>query len=322
MIKVENLFVKYGALSAVSDVSLTIPDGEAFGIIGRNGAGKTTLVETVEGLRKKTSGKISIDGIDPSDQRKREDLYRLISVQLQSTSYPDKAKVGELCKLFGSLCANPLNINELLLKFGLLEKANKIDKVLDLVSLSGYGSRMPNELSGGQKQKLSIVLALISRPKIIFLDELTTGLDVDARHELWKYLKELKKDGVTIILVTHYMDDVEMICDRIGIMHNGQLVNIGTREELTIASGLTRRVTFTCNKDVVSELNALDGVVRIDSLGDQYTVIVNHNDFPEKCVELLNKNSISYKDFVISRPTMEDVFLQLINESDRGERNA
>lgn len=306
MIKVENLFVKYGALCAVSDVSLTIPDGEAFGIIGRNGAGKTTLVETVEGLRKKTSGKISIDGIDPSDQRKREDLYRLISVQLQSTSYPDKAKVGELCKLFGSLCANPLNINELLLKFGLLEKANK--------SVSS--------LSGGQKQKLSIVLALISRPKIIFLDELTTGLDVDARHELWKYLKELKKDGVTIILVTHYMDDVEMICDRIGIMHNGQLVNIGTREELTIASGLTRRVTFTCNKDVVSELNALDGVVRIDSLGDQYTVIVNHDDFPEKCVELLNKNSISYKDFVISRPTMEDVSLRLMNESDRGERNA
>lgn len=306
MIKVENLFVKYGALCAVSDVSLTIPDGEAFGIIGRNGAGKTTLVETVEGLRKKTSGKISIDGIDPSDQRKREDLYRLISVQLQSTSYPDKAKVGELCKLFGSLCADPLNINELLLKFGLLEKANK--------SVSS--------LSGGQKQKLSIVLALISRPKIIFLDELTTGLDVDARHELWKYLKELKKDGVTIILVTHYMDDVEMICDRIGIMHNGQLVNIGTREELTIASGLTRRVTFTCNKDVVSELNALDGVVRIDSLGDQYTVIVNHDDFPEKCVELLNKNSISYKDFVISRPTMEDVSLRLINESDRGERNA
>ena len=306
MIKVENLFVKYGSMCAVSDVSLTIPDGEAFGIIGRNGAGKTTLVETVEGLRKKTSGKISIDGIDPSDQRKREDLYRLISVQLQSTSYPDKAKVGELCKLFGALCANPLNINELLLKFGLLEKANK--------SVSS--------LSGGQKQKLSIVLALISRPKIIFLDELTTGLDVDARHELWKYLKELKKDGVTIILVTHYMDDVEMICDRIGIMHNGQLVNIGTREELTIASGLTRRVTFTCNKDVVSELNTLDGVVRIDCLGDQYTVIVNHNDFPEKCVELLNKNSISYKDFVISRPTLEDVFLRLINESDRGESNA
>ena len=306
MIKVENLFVKYGSLCAVSDVSLTIPDGEAFGIIGRNGAGKTMLVETVEGLRKKTSGKISIDGIDPSKKKKREDLYGLISVQLQSTSYPDKAKVGELCKLFGSLCANPLNINELLLKFGLLEKANK--------SVSS--------LSGGQKQKLSIVLALISRPKIIFLDELTTGLDVDARHELWRYLKELKKDGVTIILVTHYMDDVEMLCDRIGIMHNGQLVNIGTREELTIASGLTRRVTFTCNKDVVSELNALDGVVRIDSLGDQYTVIVNHNDFPEKCVELLNKNSISYKDFVISRPTMEDVFLRLINESDRGERNA
>lgn len=306
MIKVENLFVKYGSLCAVSDVSFTIPDGEAFGIIGRNGAGKTTLVETVEGLRKKTSGKISIDGIDPSDQRKREDLYRLISVQLQSTSYPDKAKVGELCKLFGALCANPLNINELLLKFGLLEKANK--------SVSS--------LSGGQKQKLSIVLALISRPKIIFLDELTTGLDVDARRELWRYLKELKKDGVTIILVTHYMDDVEMICDRIGIMHNGQLVNIGTREELTIASGLTRRVTFTCNKDVVSELNTLDGVVRIDCLGDQYTVIVNHNDFPEKCVELLNKNSISYKDFVISRPTLEDVFLRLINESDRGESNA
>lgn len=133
----------------------------------------------------------------------------------------------------------------------------------------------------------------------------------------WDNLDNTRKTSSAQVyqILTHYPFDWEQL-------HNGQLVNIGTREELTSASGLTRRVTFTCNKDVVSELNTLDGVVRIDCLGDQYTVIVNHNDFPEKCVELLNKNSIPYKDYVISRPTLEDVFLRLINESDRGERNA
>lgn len=305
MIKVENLLVKYGSLCAVSGVSFSIRDGEAFGIIGRNGAGKTTLIEAMEGLRKRTSGKIEINGIDPSDSSKKEELYRMISVQLQSTNYPDKAKVGDLCKLFGVIYNNSLDYRELLKKFDLAEKFNK----------------PISSLSGGQKQKLSILLALISRPKIVFLDELTTGLDADARHELWKYLKELKSDGVTIILVSHYMDDVEMICDRIGVMSNGQLINVGTRDELTSASGLARRVTFTCSTDILSSITEMPGVVRAECLGDQYVVVASDNNFPEKCANYFDERNILYKDFVVSRPTLEDVFLRLINKNNGGNLN-
>ena len=305
-IKVENLVVKYGDLRAVSDVSLNISDGEAFGIIGKNGAGKTTLVETIEGLRNKTSGNISINGIDPSDNKRRKELYNMISVQLQSTNYPDKAKVEDLCKLFSSICDNPIDYKELLEQFDLIEKINK----------------PVSSLSGGQKQKLSILFALISNPKIIFLDELTTGLDADARRVIWKSLKNLKKNGVTIILVSHYIDDIEMVCDRIGIMKKGKLINVGTKEELIKTSGLSRRITFTCNDDVSSLLSELDGVNTIDSLGDQYTIIVSKENAAKKCSEILDQQKIKYSDYVVSRPTLEDVFLHLINDSNGGENNA
>lgn len=303
-IKVENLIVKYGDYCAVSDVSLEISDGEALGIIGKNGAGKTTLVETMEGLRDKTSGSVSINGIDPSDNKNRKKLYNMISVQLQSTNYPDKAKVGDLCKLFSSICDNPVDYKELLEQFDLTEKVNK-----------SVGS-----LSGGQKQKLSILLALISYPKIIFLDELTTGLDPDARRELWKDLRDLKKKGVTIILVSHYMDDIEMVCDKIGIMKKGKLITVGTKEELIKASGLSRRITFTCNDNVLPLLDKLDGVANIDVLGNQYTIVVSKESAAKKCSEILDKNKIKYTDYVVSRPTLEDIFLHLINESNGDEK--
>lgn len=306
VIKVENLVVKYGDLCAISDISFEVLEGEAFGIIGKNGAGKTTLVETMEGLRKKTSGHISIKGIDPSDNSRRSELYSMIAVQLQSTNYPDKAKVEDLCKLFSSICDNPVDYKQLLEQFDLSEKINK----------------PVNSLSGGQKQKLSILLALISHPKIIFLDELTTGLDADARHELWKSLKDLKKQGVTIILVSHYMDDIEMICDRIGIMQKGKFINIGTKSELIKASGLSRRITFTCDNNVIPILNKLDGVIDIDFLADQYTVIVNSEDTVKKCLETLDKNKIKYTNYIASPPTLEDAFLHLINENNGGESHA
>ncbi len=303
-IKVENLVVKYGDYCAVSDVSLEISDGEALGIIGKNGAGKTTLVETMEGLGDKTSGSVSINGIDPSDNKNRKKLYNMISVQLQSTNYPDKAKVEDLCKLFSSICDNPVDYKELLGQFDLTEKVNK-----------SVGS-----LSGGQKQKLSILLALISHPKIIFLDELTTGLDPDARRELWKDLRDLKKKGVTIILVSHYMDDIEMVCDKIGIMKKGKLITVGTKEELIKASGLSRRITFTCNDNVSVLLDKLDGVANIDVLGDQYTIVVSKESAAKKCSEILGKNKIKYTDYVVSRPTLEDIFLHLINKSNGDEK--
>ena len=306
IIDVQNLVVKYGDLCAVSDVSFKISDGEAFGIIGKNGAGKTTLVETMEGLKEKTSGSIYINGVDPSDAKKRKELYSMIAVQLQSTNYPDKAKVGELCKLFSSICDNPVDYHELLNQFDLSEKINK--------SVSS--------LSGGQKQKLSILLALISRPKIVFLDELTTGLDADARRELWKCLKDLKKNGLTIILVSHYMDDIEMVCDRIGVMKKGKLINVGTKEELIKASGLSRRITFTCNSNVEKMLEELDGIVSVDALGDQYTIVIDKESASKTCSEVLDKNKIEYSDYVVSRPTLEDVFLRLIKESNGGGNNA
>ena len=306
MIKVENLSVQYGRVYAVSDVSFSIGDGEAFGILGRNGAGKTTLVETMAGLRKKTSGSVWIDGVESSEKKRRAELYQTVSVQLQSTNYPDQARVGEICRLFASLYTDHADVRALLQRFDLSDRV-----------------RQPvRTLSGGQKQRLSILLALLSRPRVVFLDELTTGLDADARHELWKYLKGLKKDGVTLILVTHFMDDVEMLCDRVGIMHEGRLVNAGTREQLTDVSGLARRVTFSCDRDITTLLHAMEGVARVDCLGDRYTVVAEREDFPEKCLALLSENKVAYGDFFVSRPCLEDAFLQIIRKNGGRNENA
>ncbi len=199
VIKVHNLYKSYGNVQVLEDVSLTVKKGEVFGLLGANGAGKSTTIECILGTKNFDDGQVSILGMNPKKERKR--LFQKVGVQFQESNYQDKITVKELCEITEVLYKNPLDCNKLLEEFHLQ------DKVKNLVS----------ELSGGEKQRLFIILALIPNPEVVFLDELTTGLDVKARRDVWKCLLNLKKQGLTIFLTSHFMDEVEVLCDKICI---------------------------------------------------------------------------------------------------------
>lgn len=213
VIKVEHLSKSYGNLKAVDDFSFTVKAGTVFGLLGANGAGKSTAIECVLGTKKSDSGKVSVLGLDPSTNRK--ELFEQVGVQFQESHYQDNIKVGELCEVTASLYKKPVDYKNLLTEFGVASKAG------DLVK----------ELSGGQKQRLFIVLALIPNPQVVFLDELTTGLDARARRDVWQILSRLKAEGLSILLTSHYMDEVETLCDEICILKMGKPVFYGTVTE-------------------------------------------------------------------------------------------
>lgn len=205
-------------VQALRGVSLTVLRGEIFGIIGENGAGKSTLSECMTGIRKCDSGTICVLGMNPADKSgaSRKTLLNKIGVQLQQTNFPDKIRVWEMCTLYEGLYGNPASYERLLDEFGLLQKRN-----------------MPvAALSGGQKQRLSVVLALIPQPELLFLDELTTGLDPKARHAVWDVIKSLQERGMTILLTSHFMDEVEYLCTRIAVMKQGTICAEGTPSSL------------------------------------------------------------------------------------------
>lgn len=200
IIRVKQLSKFYNGQAAVNNLNLSVRHGTVFGLIGANGAGKSTTIECILGTKKADSGEIEVLGLNPQKQRKR--LFENVGVQFQEANYQDKIMVTELCEVTQSLYKQPSNYQELLKQFGIANKAKSL----------------VNELSGGQKQKLFIVLALIPNPKVVFLDELTTGLDTRARREVWKILSDLKEKGVTIFLTSHFMDEVEALCDYICIL--------------------------------------------------------------------------------------------------------
>ena len=212
-IKVQNLCKSYGNISAIKDINISVNQGEVFGLLGANGAGKSTTIECILGTKIAEKGTVSILGMNPIADRKR--LFENVGVQFQESNYQDKVTVSELCEVTQSLYKSAANYTDLIEQFGLT------DKLKSLVS----------ELSGGQRQKLFIVLALIPNPKVVFLDELTTGLDTKARREVWHCLSRLKEQGLTIFLTSHFMDEVEALCDRIAILKKGQIVFTGTVTE-------------------------------------------------------------------------------------------
>lgn len=218
VIKVHNLYKSYGNVQVVKGVSLTVKKGEVFGLLGANGAGKSTTIECILGTKNFDDGQISILDMNPKKERKQ--LFQKVGVQFQESNYQDKITVKELCEITEVLYKNPLDFNKLLEQFHLQ------DKVRNLVS----------ELSGGEKQRLFIILALIPNPEVVFLDELTTGLDVKARRNVWKCLLNLKKQGLTIFLTSHFMDEVEVLCDKICILKNGVIDFYGTVEEAVTLS--------------------------------------------------------------------------------------
>ena len=217
-IKVEKLCKSYAQVKAVENVTISIRRGEVFGLLGANGAGKSTTIECILGTKKQDSGTVTILGMSPQKDRKK--LFEKVGVQFQEANYQDKIRVSELCEVTASLYKNPLDYCALLKQFGLSDKLKS----------------QVNELSGGQKQRLFIVLALIPNPEVVFLDELTSGLDVKARRDVWKSLSELKARGITIMLTSHFMDEVEALCDNIMILKNGESVFYGTVKEAVSAS--------------------------------------------------------------------------------------
>ncbi len=208
--EVSNLTVRYGENTAVDKVSFNVQAGEILAIIGPNGSGKTSTVECLEGLRKPAEGSITV--LDKNPLSKRCELYKELGVQLQDVSYPEKIKVDELCEWFASFYDSPANYQ----------------KMLELLDLSAKRKRYVNKLSGGEKQRLSILLSLLPRPKLLILDELTTGLDPEARRNMWDSLSAVRESGTSVVLVSHYMDEVEALADRIVFMLRGKALYTGT----------------------------------------------------------------------------------------------
>jgi ABC-2 type transport system ATP-binding protein len=225
IISVQNLVKNYGSFQAVKDISFNVMEGEIFGLLGPNGAGKSTTLEIIETLRAKTSGKIFVDGLDLD--KDPGEIKKIIGVQLQTSGFYPGLNLLELIKLFGGLYNKDVDGMELLKKVNLADKAKSKSK----------------ELSGGQKQRFSIATTLINTPKIVFLDEPTTGLDPQARRNLWDLIKEIRNNGTTVIITTHYMDEAEQLCDRIAIMDEGKIIKLdspdGMIDEL-VATGFER----------------------------------------------------------------------------------
>jgi ABC-2 type transport system ATP-binding protein len=208
-IEVKGLGKRYGPKIAVDDVSFTVADGEIFGLLGRNGAGKSTTVDCLAGLRVPDRGLIRVAGLDP--RRDRRAVRQLLGVQLQESQLPDRLTVAEAMRLYASFYRQPADIDGLLAQLDLTDKRN-----------TRY-----RRLSGGQKQRLSIALALIGRPRIAILDELTTGLDPVARRDAWQLIDDIRNQGVTIVLVTHFMDEAARLCDQVAIMRDGRIAALG-----------------------------------------------------------------------------------------------
>lgn len=219
IIKVEKLSKSYGNLLAVDNLSLSVKRGTVYGLLGANGAGKSTTIECILGTKRADNGQVSILGYNP--RKDRQKLFQKVGVQFQEGDYQAEIKVSELCEETACLYKNPANWRELCNQFGI---GNKVKNAV-------------KSLSGGERQKLFIVLALIPNPEVVFLDELTTGLDAKARRDVWKILYDLKEKGLTIFLTSHFMDEVEALCDEICILKNGKAVFNGTVEKAKAASG-------------------------------------------------------------------------------------
>lgn len=295
IIDVKNLTKKYGDFTAVNDISFSVRKGETFGILGPNGAGKTTTLEMIEGLKKITAGSVTLDGKDV--QKETHHVKQVIGVQLQASTFFEGLNLVELIDTFASLYNRKVNAMELLKEVQLEEKAKKQVK----------------ELSGGQKQRLSIAVGLVNDPKVLFLDEPTTGLDPQARRNLWDLVEMIKKKGKTVVLTTHYMDEAEVLCDRIAIMDNAKIVALDTTEGLLTKTGVDPTVRFESKQKISLEhLKKLSGVKEVDH--DKNTYFLTTHDSQKTLDELFTlarKDDVKIEELTVKRVTLEDVFLKL-----------
>ena len=296
MIEVSNLTVKYKDFTAVDNISFRVNEGEIFGIIGPNGAGKTSTIECLEGLNKLSGGEVSVMGINPAQRR---ELYKHIGVQLQEASFPDTIKVKELCQLFSSFYENPADFNTLLERFDLADKKNIYVK----------------KLSGGERQKISVVVALIANPQIIFLDELTTGLDPKARLDMWELIKSLRDEGRTILMTTHFMEEAEYLCDRVCIMVEGKIAAIGPVRELVEQANLSRKISFTSRNTNREAMENIPNITRITEKNGVFTLYGSGKHMERDVVVYMTEHNIDFDDLSSTKPGLEDVFLKITGYS-------
>lgn len=297
VIQVKDLRKAYGSIQAVDGVSFEVQRGEIFGIIGPNGAGKTTIVEIMAGLRRQDSGEVRVLGLDP--HRRESGLSERTGVQLQQAALPDSMRVWEALDLFASFYRNAPDWRPLLETWGLAEKRD-----------ARFSS-----LSGGQQQRLFIALALVNDPEIVFLDELTTGLDPQARRTTWDLVREIRDQGKTVVLVTHFMDEAEKLCDRVAVIDHGQCIALDTPARLIAGINAGTRVRFTLNGGYhdLSGLQTLPGVERVERENNQ--VIVHGQDLPGQPTLLLQvavklgEAGVVPADLSSERSTLEDVFI-------------
>jgi ABC-2 type transport system ATP-binding protein len=292
---VDHLRKQYGKTVAVGDVSFSIREGEIFGIIGPNGAGKTTTVECISGLRVPDSGSISVYGYSPRKDRER--IRQFVGVQLQESHMPPRARVGEAVRLFASFYPNPLDPNELLESLGIKKVENTSFK----------------DLSGGQKQRLSIALALVGNPKVAILDELTTGLDPEARRETWALIEGVRDRSVTVILVTHFMDEAERLCDHLALINHGKLRILDTPEAIAAMAG-GNRVRFMPSKPVDDKiLYSISGVREIERK-ERYVTVTGTGDLAASVINSLAKIGVSVSEIEARTGNLDDAFIKLTRE--------
>lgn len=289
---VRDLRKRYGDTSAVDGVSFEVRTGEVFGIIGANGSGKTTTVECVQALRRPDSGSVQVFGVDPHADRAQ--LRSVVGSQLQESELPDRLRVWEALDLFAAISPASADWRELLADWGLVDKRN-----------TAFA-----KLSGGQRQRLLVALALVNRPRLVFLDEMTTGLDPAARRVAWDLIDQIRARGTTVVLVTHFMDEAERLCDRLAVFQHGQVIAEGTPQGLIDAHAGRATVHFTADVADLSWLAEARGVERVDRAGARVTV---HGTGPllAYTAAALVEHGIVPLDLRTERKSLEDAFLTL-----------
>jgi ABC-2 type transport system ATP-binding protein len=294
VIHVDSIRKTYGRMVAVADISFEVQAGEIFGLIGPNGAGKTTTMECVDGLRTPDRGLVSVLGLDP--QRDVYALQERIGVQLQEAQLQKRIKVREAVGLWASLYEKPVDADRLIEQLGLGDKRNAWFMTL----------------SGGQKQRLFIALALINDPELVFLDELTTGLDPQARRAIWDLVRGIRHRGKTVFLTTHLMEEAERLCDRVAIIDRGRIVDIGAPAALVQRHCPERTVVVLSDDPGAAErFRAIPQVESVSQAGRQLTIRGRDGDLVTRVIQCLAEHRIGVVDFRTELPTLEDVFLKL-----------
>ena len=303
VIEVQHLHKSYGDTVAVDDVSFTVADGEIFGILGPNGAGKTTTVESIEGLRAPNRGAISVLGLDP--RRDRAELTQRLGVQLQDSQLPDRLRVAEALELYSSFYRAPADWRAL----------------MDALGLAGQSKTTFGQLSGGQKQRLSIALALVGNPQVVALDELTTGLDPQARRDTWALIEGVRDRGVTILLVTHFMEEAERLCDRVALIDAGRVVAMDTPAGLAGRVQADQRIQFLPSVPLDDALlTSLPDVTGVTRRGDVVVVTGNSNAL-NAVTSVLARHQIVARQLRVDQASLEDAFIALTGHEPAAAQN-